>query len=653
MTGFWFIYSSINGSLSHNGSMSQDETQLMADRSSFRNDSVIWWPFLRFAGLSLTALFNSRDSSGAPLPALVLRVGVVGHVELRERDAIEPTLDGILSSLQSALRGTLQDYKNAFGGIPKSPEPEIECRLISQLAAGADQCVAGRAVRLGYKLQCPLPIDIDIYAEDVRRHPGVDKDPVGELRHLAAKATVLELDGEVDSSTGGLTNGTYENSAFTMLGHSDLLIAVVRTDAGRRSGGTRWLMDEAERRGMPVVEILVDQPESSGLVLGEAWNRQKVLFQSGAWATDLVRSIVLPKSEVRRYRPSGWFEEGFRARIRADGKEWLPNRSPATESCDAQISSWFDNIHRDYLPFWLWAEHRANTYSDLYRGAYVAVSLLGLLAVIGALLGAMNDAWTPTGKIVELGAIVLLLLLWTRAHSYNWRQRWLGYRLLEQRISNAAALSIVGATIPTVNSPALVEFQKQGAWIDWYLRAVIRQASLPAAKLDTNNLRRAGKFVLSAQIDHQIRYYESAIVKNHDANERLEAIAVWSLWGTMITAVAYLFVHLYAEEHLHWPIVWFHQAALTGGIFLPALVATLAAIRAQGEFLQLETRYRGMLAHLKDLRQRFERVLRSAEDQPFPLLSACIGRYTEEAATAMLDEVNQWRSLLYTHEMER
>jgi hypothetical protein len=83
------------------------------------------------------------------------------------------------------------------------------------------------------------------------------------------------------------------------------------------------------------------------------------------------------------------------------------------------------------------------------------------------------------------------------------------------------------------------------------------------------------------------------------------------------------------------------------------LFMRLAAIRTQSEFLQLATRYKGMLGHLQTLRERFARTLDEAAKKPVPLLSSQIARYAEEAAKSMLDEVSQWRSLLYTHEIER
>jgi hypothetical protein len=116
-----------------------------------------------------------------------------------------------------------------------------------------------------------------------------------------------------------------------------------------------------------------------------------------------------------------------------------------------------------------------------------------------------------------------------------------------------------------------------------------------------------------------------------------------------LTAALYLLAHI---KGLHLPKEVLQEVALGFGIFCPALAATLAAIRAQGEFVQLETRYKGMQVSLEDLRVRFAATLRDAEAHPMPLLSWRLANYTKEAAAWMLDEVSQWRGLLHTREIE-
>lgn len=83
------------------------------------------------------------------------------------------------------------------------------------------------------------------------------------------------------------------------------------------------------------------------------------------------------------------------------------------------------------------------------------------------------------------------------------------------------------------------------------------------------------------------------------------------------------------------------------------MAATLPAIRVQGEFAQLEVRYRGMLISLTQLRKEFAATLEEATQAPIPLLSERLAVYTSRAAAWMLEEVSHWRSLLETNEIER
>ncbi len=613
--------------------------------------SMVRKSFFRFGWLSLAAVFARRDRTGAPVPNLVLRVGIAGCLDLPERAELEPLIDSILSQLQQGLAKCSEAYRDTFRHAPQNLP--VECRLLTQLAAGADQFVADRAARLGFQLQCIFPISKSQYAEDLRRNPGADADPVRELERLSQGQPVLELDGEIDADSHKLTDQTYENSALTMLDHSDMLLALVRSDAKSISGGTRWLVEEAELRGIPVVEVFVDRPELSALSTGIFEARIRERLDIGGWATGLVKSLVLLPETITMYQQSGWFVEKFRSRVKAMDSEWPPNWSHTGEAAqtESQVQIWMDTINRDYFEFWRWAEHRANTYRDLYQGAYVTVGLLALTAVVGALLGALDESWSPFGKWIELVSIAALLLLWWDAHSGNWRQRWLGYRWLEQQISDAAVLELVGRTIPVKSSPFLSEFEKEGAWIQWYLRAVLRQAHLPTGKLDQKNMLEAGKLILAGKIDRQLAYYEKAEEANRRTHHRLEAVAMIALALTLITAIAYLCAH-YLEESFHVPATPLRLIATAAGIFCPALAATLAAIRAQGEFVQLETRYKGMKRRLSELRKAFQTILEEGSAKPMPLLSWRLARHTKEAAGWMLEEVSQWRSLLQTKEIE-
>jgi len=615
-----------------------------------RRSSLILRRLVRFVRLSIAALFSGRDPSRRPVPKLVLRVGVVGHLDLPERATVAPFVARVLSSLRQSLTAANGAYVDSFR--PGSERPESECRLVTQLAAGADQLVADQAIRLGYALNGILPIDMPRYAEDLRRNPGVDADPAGELARLAASATaLLELDGEVDDEARELTKRTYETSALTLLGHADVLLALVRSGAEKRRGGTRWLIDEAETRGMPVILVVVDALDRSHLAEGPVEARTETPLAGEDWAQRLVQSLLL--QQTRSYEPSDWFEERFRAHVTANEAEWALQWNSGSARAPTLLRDWLARIREDYFSHWLWAERCANAYRDLYQGAYISISLLALTAVGGALLGALDAGWSTFGKWLELAALVVLLVLWQRARSRHWREGWLGYRLLEQQINHAAVLAVLGRTIPSVDSPALREFQREGAWIDRYLRAVLRQARLPSGRLEQPIVMEAGHLILSGMIDRQVDYYGAAIDVNRRANERLEVIAMVSLVLTLVTAALYLFVHYYAEQAWHWRVDPFRQVALGAGIFFPALAATLAAIRTQSEFLQLATRFRGMHAHLQVLRDRLARTLDEAAARAVPLLSAQIARYAMEAARSMLDEVSQWRSLLFTHEIER
>lgn len=613
---------------------------------TWKQRSVVFWPLARTAR-SFLRLHTGKDMSGAPAPNMVLRVGVVGHIDIDEHDALKAQIGDVLNTLQTALADSLPIYRSAFPTCDKPPD--AECRLISQLAAGSDQLVAECALEQGYILECPLPVERQQFAADIARNPGKHPDSVSRFYALLGKAkNVLEL--EVLPQNEFIPNEVYESSAWTLLLHSDVVLSLVRSDAKLEVAGTKWLIEEATKRAVPVIEILVDDPPSGRVIRADDLNTQDMKLAGSQWATQLVASLALPPR--KQYSDSGPLIERFRNNVQANEEEWPPAWTSSRDKrklASSEAADWTKRTGKDLYKHWRWAERRANTYRDLYQGAYLSLAFLALAAVAGAMVGVFTALhhYAPWGKFLEILAIIAMLIILKATTKGFWRQRWLSYRWLEQQIRNATILNLVGRTVPAQSSPILSEVQKkEGAWIAWYLRTILRQAHLPSARLDQLALSTAGELILHGQIGRQLDYYHKQSHRAHLANHQLETKARRALWLTLVTAICYFVSNALARNAFVTKVL--HDAALATGLFGPAFAAAIAAIRAQGEFVQLETRYKGVHDHLLTLRHELTTMLGSGD----ALNGRSLAQVSYKAASAMLDEVSHWRSLLHTNEPE-
>jgi hypothetical protein len=88
----------------------------------------------------------------APLPAVTIRVGVVGHRPNRLGDQV-------LQPLQAQLAHLLQEIKHIAESLPVLHASQLPPNLLlmSSLAEGTDSMAAEAALNLGYRLEVPLP----------------------------------------------------------------------------------------------------------------------------------------------------------------------------------------------------------------------------------------------------------------------------------------------------------------------------------------------------------------------------------------------------------------------------------------------------------------------------------------------------------------
>lgn len=201
-----------------------------------------------------------------------LRIGVTGHRRelnvISGKDLKRPAPD--IKDIRAIIREVLILISAAFKEavltrIEKNDpasiqKPEIELGIISALASGADQWIADEAIKLGFKLEAIIPFSRDEYLRDFSNR--IDAESYIYLIDHAKEIT--ELDGKIWIDETGKRKhlgNTYEIAGNEILMRSDILIAVWDGNDSRGKGGTGQVVNDAKKKGMPVIWIPWSAPE--------------------------------------------------------------------------------------------------------------------------------------------------------------------------------------------------------------------------------------------------------------------------------------------------------------------------------------------------------------------------------------------------------
>jgi hypothetical protein len=296
----------------------------------------------------------------------------------------------------------------------------------------------------------------------------------------------------------------------------------------------------------------------------------------------------------------------------------------------------------------------------VYRRAFLLTTVLGLVAVgagvAAGALGMPHEKGATAFKVVEFAVMLLVLGMYSREKKMRWRIRWLNYRQLAEQLRHSRYLLLLGRAIPIEVPVYMQEFHDDSDWTNWYVRAFMRQASLPNARVDRDYLEAVRWLLERRQVGYQYEYYAQSSKHQERTDGRLDraiGILVWTVLGLL---GVYLGLHFYADwfgpprliHLLDRARPWITAISAT----LPAIAAALSAIKNHGEYAQNTLRYRGMAVTLHDLMGELAEQ-RGALNGDLTRAYGVIARLAASTAGYLLEEVYQWRTILQMKELER
>lgn len=606
------------------------------------------------------------------LPRLTLRIGVTGHrpnkLDAAAQNRVAEAARDVLGCLSTTANGVQLDH----AAVLASGEPNL--RLVTALAEGADTILARCARNAGLRLDVVLPFPRDEYVTAQR----MQSDALAVFDGFLAEAnSILELDnhpGEVEAAA-------YLAAGRRMLAHVDLLVAVWDGTPAAGVGGTAQIAVEALETGIPVIWI---RPDGTACLATERSHLTN--FENGVpirtpgspcaeALAEVVRAKLAPpeagsKARVRLERfqanptPTGstWFIYDF-LRYLALGRKFRP-RIDYRPDQDAE-EAWtrfrrraeavggpeFARLLAEGLEArWRHADAVALHCSHAYRSTYVANFGLAALAVTTGLLSVFW--WSqPDSVVIKAGFVmaeVALIgaILWLTRNGgerrNDWHARWLESRAVAELLRPARLAALIG---DTAAPPQELGYDNApDAWVEWYVRATLREVSPPTCLLDASMLRTAIDAAVEDEIDGQLQYNRSAVRSAHKLDHWLHIWGERLFLATFFVGIAYVLVALLATTGVvylagGWKEFMKATTTFIGGGF-PAFGAALFGIRATGDFMVAGEQARRTLVELETLKDRLVALKAEPSQERTSLMLTML---TRALATDMRDWAKIYR----------
>lgn len=608
------------------------------------------------------AAHNTKQSGVMPRP--VLTVAVTGHRDIGdERNAAH-------------LHSTICDILVVIDDLARQQESQIECRLISALAAGADQVTAAAMdtprLKSKWALHVVLPFESGSYRAglaDGLTNPSA-ADVQGRYDTLLGKADrVFELadwalptGSSLSPKENYLANRRYATLGNLLVRQADIMLAVWRGDPADGVGGTADVVAKALRDGVPVVRIdpdtrrvaiLIDDiGDKDAVILAEKTPLKEALVETQVDTLKAIIALLLhPSSENdggvgpasldalcesrdkkaasdSTVKKSHWFPYSVFVwlLLRPGGHAVWPGFGLRVDDMarmwqrpDSQQTRFLDKVDGVLRPIAVPTDARATRDGHAYRSSYIGTFLGAVLAVWIGLAGLLFKApykWVfVTAELIVLVALVSFYFVVVRR---NWHRRWLNARHISESLRGSRHVAWLGFA-------GRQPLKKNAPLTAWFTNAVMAVPGVPEGRITPTMLAVIAHELRTFHVPEQCVYHKNNHERSSHLHHRLDRIG-WVCLGTAILAATAYLMYRTLIPHTDNSLLWPGYAVTAICAAFPLLAAALAGIRYQGDFERLGKRSFATEKALYGVLERLEvfekRALQCgqicASDQPPP-----------------------------------
>jgi hypothetical protein len=584
-----------------------------------------------------------------PRPSCVLNIGITGHRVDRLTETMEPAARRRVTEVLELLTTVVGEVHLKGAAWFNGDKPEL--RLVSALAEGADTLCAKVGLELGYRLDCPLPFEASVYAQDFQTSKSL-----AEFEGLLARADrVLELPGERAASVAA-----YSLVGGAILGSADILVAIWNGQGSGGRGGTGDVVASALSMGKPVIHIPLDPSEPIALMwqgegpAGGSWHsalEPPAEPFDHAHVVEALSAILLPPNEAGEHAALDAFlverEQLLLRRIeypmllavtgaaKLKSSAWRKDPYlPATRSDWARFDShWQGRIPPDRYNLleqgYAWVDNLANRFAQSFRSGHVVNFVFSALAVALALLGYLIGGKVKVAFVIGELLLIAAIVANTRVgHAESWQQRWLDYRQLAERLRPMRSLRLLAVARP----PAVSATSRTGnrRWIDWYAGCIWRQLAMPQGRIDQEQLRRLTDLLIKEEVGPEIAYHQRNSHRMQHVNHKLHQFGSVCFIATVLLCVGFLVSTMLLDANTAKATAIYFTVATA---ILPAFGTAAYGLRVQGDFA-------GSSARSAATADALQLLVSELDTHPSLARTAAI---SNAAAAIMLVDLAEWR----------
>lgn len=558
-----------------------------------------------------------------------LRIGVTGHRNLDDPEAISVAVEKLLVGIKQSLEKGMLDLHQPqiiglnkwqrmesqmvwnikrtlaiFGILPKLTETirqtPLNWRVISSLAKGADRIVARSAMdKLNASLEVILPFDVNDFRKDFNRQNDLE-----EFNKLFDKADNKSTLQNISFPVYKSREEGYEQAGIEVVDSCEILLAVWDGKASRGKGGTAEIIRYACSVNRPVIWINAIYPDLPPTLITNIQSNTEIHKGNSPEFLHVTKN-PFPKyaaewsgryMQVAEYnRDRAFRQEGFEA-ILLSNRDKFKKARENTHLLPEEINPLLNNL----LPHYARADFLAIRYQKLHIRAATWLYRLAAIAVAVAVLQTLYLPSQTAWVMLEILSLLSAMVWFRMSIIHHWHEKWLNYRHLAERIRILLFHSLGGkqSIIPSVLGQQLPFYPGPGGWVLDVFDQI--KKGIPAVKIPEDKIQDVKRLILEGWITDQVKYHHSNALSKEQLARKDHLLIGAMLFATLVAAV----LHLLKAVHP----VFLENLIVATVIILPSFAAAQHAIGSIHDYERIATRSARMNEILLSLQSSINRV---------------------------------------------
>jgi nucleoside 2-deoxyribosyltransferase len=504
---------------------------------------------------------------------LQIRIGVTGHRDIKLTDELK-------SCIHTALTESIQKIINPK--LKKLITP-ITYKIVTPLADGADRFVAKEAMQvLNAEMEVVLPMIKEEYEQTFLTTHSINEfenllTKASRVNTLISKPLLEQFPGAIIDECRHLA---YEKNSKFIVDNCDILIAIWNGKKSEGNGGTYATLAYALKKKKTIIIILSKPPH-------------KISFKRG---NDFLRTSFDRCELFNNYKVTAVEEQTYIDNV---SKDLFANTEGILNHANINL------VKENLIPFYVRASKIAKKYQSLYQKTGLIAYVFSTLAVSDVALGILihHLSWLFFLTEFLLLLTILFIILFTdrcKAH-----KKWIQYRFLTEQIRIAIFFIVCGFKPTQIKIPSY--FRVAHRPDDWMAKVhdeiLRRLPDIPPYKSDDYKVLL--EYIKMRWIQEQFIYHKKTSASSGKMNKYLELFGGLVFALALIAAAVHTILLITGFEFQH---RWTSDYIIFAAISLPALGASLGAIRNHREYSRIEKRSENMVTLLEELLKESENV---------------------------------------------